>query len=145
VLSVSAAVCAISLADYAVSLAENPRSQQLFLRAFTAQSDAKSIEPVLGLLTSQRRPFFSSPFLLSPLTHSLLPAVEPMFFLSLPLTFTTNQSSFVPSNRWEFVGRSVPLGFLLQLPHFHWNFCGSNLRIEVLPYFNLFLLDLTRS
>jgi hypothetical protein len=127
-MSVSAAVCVVSLADCAVSLAENPRSQQLFLRAFTAQSDAKPVEPVLGLLTSRRRPFFSSPFLLSLLTHSLLPAVEPTFFLSLPLTFTTNQSPFVSSNLWELVGRFVPLGFLHHLPHFRWNFCGSIFR-----------------
>jgi hypothetical protein len=120
-LSVSAAVCAVSLAVCAVSLAENPRSQQLFLRAFTAHSDA-------GVLTSRRRPFFSSPFLLSLLTHSLLPAAEPTFFLSLPLTFTTNQSPFVPSNPWELVGRFVPLGFLHHLPHFRWNFCGSIFR-----------------
>jgi hypothetical protein len=71
---------------------------------------------------------FSSPFLLSPLTHSLLPAAEPKFFLSLPLTFTTNQSPFMPSNLWELVGRFVPLGFLHHLPHFRWNFCGSIFR-----------------
>jgi hypothetical protein len=58
VLSVSAAVCAVSLADCAVSLAENPCSQSLFLRAFTAQSDGKPVEPVFGLLTSRRLPYF---------------------------------------------------------------------------------------
>jgi hypothetical protein len=73
VLSVSATVCTVSLADCAVSLAENPCSQSLFLRAFTAQSDA-------GLLTSRCHPYFSS-FLLSFLTSSFLPAaVEPTFF-----------------------------------------------------------------
>jgi hypothetical protein len=59
VLLVSAAVCAVSLADCAFSLAENPCSQSLFLRAFTAQSDGKPVEPVFGLLTSRRLPYLS--------------------------------------------------------------------------------------
>jgi hypothetical protein len=59
VLSVSAAVCVVSLADCTVSLVENPCSQSLFLRAFTAQSDGKPVEPVFVLLTSRRLPYFS--------------------------------------------------------------------------------------
>jgi hypothetical protein len=145
VLSVSAAVCAVSLADCAVSLAENPCSQSLFLRAFTAQSDAKPVEPVLGLLTSRRRPFFSSPFLLSLLTHSLLPAAEPTFFLSLPLTFITNQNTFVPSNPWKFCWRFIHLDFIHHLPYFRWIFCDSIFRSRYYLISSCFLLDLTRS
>jgi hypothetical protein len=145
VLSVSAAVCAVSLADCAVSLAENLRSQQLFLRAFTAQSDVKPVEPILGLLTSRRRPFFSSPFLLSLLTHSLLPAAEPTFFPLSSSHFHHKPKLICAIKslrvRWKIRYSQLPPS----TPSLSLEFLWFNLQIEVLHYFLMFLLDLTRS
>jgi hypothetical protein len=89
VLSVSAAVSAVSLADYTVSLVENPCSQSLFLRAFTAQSDGKPVEPVFRLLTGRRLPYFSP---LPPFSSYLFlfPSRRRLhIFLSLLHTLTT--------------------------------------------------------
>jgi hypothetical protein len=128
VLSVSAAVSAISLRRQSRRLrcqsGRNSAQSHLFLRAFTAHSDAKPVgsadQPTPPPFSPPLPPFTSYPFISS--------SRRCLLFSSLPLTFTTNQSPFVPSNPWEFVGRFVPLDFLHQLPHFRWNFCGSIFR-----------------
>jgi hypothetical protein len=61
----------------------------------------------LLLLTLTQPPPFSPPlppFTSYPFISSSRRCLH--FFLSLPLTFTINQSPFVPSNPWEFVGDS---------------------------------------
>jgi hypothetical protein len=130
--SVSAAVYAVSLADCAVSLAENPCSQSLFLRAFTAQSDAKPVK-----LTSRRLPYFS-PFLLSLLTSSFFLADAAYTFFSLSFTLSPLQNPFVPSTLWKFCWRFVHLGFLHHLLHSSWDFCGSNFGSRYYPISSLF-------
>jgi hypothetical protein len=122
VLSVSAAVSAVSLADCAVSLLENPCSQSLFLRAFTAQSDQKPVEPVFCLLTSRRLPYFS-PLPLFSSSQFLFPAVAAYSFSSLSFTLSPLKNPLVPSNLWKFLleisssrrspsSPSILLGFL---------------------------------
>jgi hypothetical protein len=139
VLSVSAAVCTDSLVDCAVSLLENPCSQSLFLRAFTAQSDRKPVEPVFSQLTGRRLPYFS------PLSSLLLFSV-PFFpsrrrlhiFLSLSFTLSPLQNPLEPSNLWKNCWRSVHLGFLHHLPRSCWDFCDSNFGSRYCPISFLF-------
>jgi hypothetical protein len=138
VLSVSAAVSAVSLADCAVSLAENPCSQSPFLRAFTAQSDGKPVEPVFGLLTSRRLIYFS-PLPSFSSYQFLFPSRRRLhIFLSLSFTLSPLQNPFVPSTLWKFCWRFVHLGFFHPLPHSCWDLCGSNFGSRYYPISFLF-------
>jgi hypothetical protein len=123
-LSVSAAVCAVSLADCAVSLAGIPRSQHLFLRVLTVHTAGKPVgsadQPPLLLFLLPFPSFTSLPvhFLQQP---------SPTLFLSLTHSHHTPKPICAIKSLgvcWSF----VPLGFLHQLPHFHWDFYGSIFR-----------------
>jgi hypothetical protein len=123
VLSVSPAVCTVSVAGF-------PHSQRRFLRALTVHTAAKPVEPVLEPVepvlvrwTAVASSFFSSPsFFHSLPIHFLLPS-SPSPFLSL------SHSHHSPNPFWAIKSlgvcwRFVPLGLLHQLPHFRWDFCG---------------------
>jgi hypothetical protein len=123
VLSVSAAVSAVSLADCAVSLPENPCSHSLFLRAFTAQSDPKPVEPVFILLTGRRLPYFSP----------------------LP-PFSSSQFLF-PNRRRLHIGSFIGDPFISASSIFSLDLVGISV-IQTsdrgIALFHFFLLDLTR-
>jgi hypothetical protein len=123
------AVCTVSFAVCAVRLPEISRSQHLFLCAFTAQFDQKSVEPVsepvepvFCALTGRLPPYFSpSPLLSSSQFHFPAAAAHTSSSLSFtpsPLQILTCALSTledlleIRSSRRSPSSSSISLGFL---------------------------------